>query len=202
MRDALPAMRAQWRVSANQMDARRCDRMTLNRFAWRSLRGGWHGRPVRNPLPTLMFDLMSQGLFHRGQSRPSQVDSPKSAACVLVHASDDEMDVVMGCVAVNRRDPTQVADPRFQFQTADGGRCQTKKVEPAGAFRRNDQPVDGPPAIVHLSVVSAKRLLARSVKRIGHEAGESLAVFATQSAGRAEQLRSCRRAVAVRNVLE
>src|SRR5437879_6865592 len=107
-----------------------------------------------------MLDLMSECLLHRGKSRFGQVDSPKSAACVLVHASDDEMDVVMGCVAVNRRDPTQVADPRFQFQTADGGRCQTAKVETAGALRRDDQPVDGPPAIVHLSVASPKQLLA------------------------------------------
>src|SRR5438445_11978437 len=113
MRDTSPAMLAPWLVRANQMDARRCDRMTLNRFLWRRLRGGWHGRPVRNPLPTLMFDLMSQCLLHRGQSRPSQVDSPKSAACVLVHAAHDEMDVVMGCVAVNRRDPTQPADARL-----------------------------------------------------------------------------------------
>src|SRR5438552_18241541 len=98
------------------MDARRCDRMTLNRFAWRRLRGGWHGRPVRNPLPTLTFDLMSQCLLHRGESALGQVDAATRATSVLVHTGQDEMDVVMGCVAVNCRDPTQVADPRFQLQ--------------------------------------------------------------------------------------
>src|SRR5437879_8745283 len=164
--------------------------MTLNRFAWRRLRGGWHGRPVRIPLPTLMFDLMSQCLLHRGQSRPSQVDSPKSAACVLVHAGHDEMDVVMGCVAVNRRDPTQPADAQLLLESTNGGDRQAAKVETGGALGRDDQPVDGAPAIVHLSAASAKQLLARSVKRIGHEAGEGLAVFAIQSAGRAKQLGS------------
>ena len=137
----------------------------LHSLAWATVtRAPGHGRPVRNPLPTLMFDLMSQCLLHRGQSRPGQVDSPKSAACVLVHARHDEMDVVMGRVAVNRRDPAEAASLGFALEPIDRGGREQAKVEALRTLRRYDQSVDGPAPVTWLAVAAAKELRSRFVE--------------------------------------
>src|SRR5207245_9480424 len=66
-------------------------------------------RPCGHPLASLALDLERDSFLDRGQPRLRYVDAVKVPAGVLVHSGHDEVDVVMGCIAMNGGDPAQGA---------------------------------------------------------------------------------------------
>src|SRR5947209_167136 len=73
-------------------------------------------RPYGHPLASLPLDLERDGFLDRGQPWLRDVDAVKAPAHVLVHSAYDEVDVVMGSVAVNGGDPAQVVAAGFLRQ--------------------------------------------------------------------------------------
>ena len=103
----------------------------------------------RDSLATLALDLERDRVLHRREPRLGDVCATVDAASLLAHAGNDEVDVVVTCVAVNGGDPPEVT------ASLGGKRCrgrsrQALKIEPAASLRGEDQagncsaPVDKP----------------------------------------------------------
>src|SRR5437879_468760 len=105
---------------------------------------GGPDRPCGNALASLPLDLERDGFLDRGQPRLGDVDRVKVPAGVLVHSGYDEVDVVMGSVAVNRGDPAQLAATGFLRQASHRRAGQTLQVKSMTPLGGDDQPRDRP----------------------------------------------------------
>ena len=68
-----------------------------------------------------MFDLKGQRLLHGSEPQLRDIDSPIAAARVLLHPSEDEVNVVVRGVAMDGGDPAQPPDARFLLEANNRG---------------------------------------------------------------------------------